>query len=157
MSFSKKTGKASSSGMVIELAVLAIVGFASGLAVGCGFVAFLTVLGIIPRLAQLTDTRRYIPGYEWSVVCGAIAGTWLGLRHIQLSLPAVVLVPIGLAAGIFVGMLAAALTEVLNVLPILAKRIGVNEQILILLMAIVIGKVCGSLFHWTFFIHDLKK
>lgn len=53
----------------------------------------------------------------------------------------------------FVGMLAAALTEVLNVLPILAKRIGFSGKIIILLMAIVFGKIAGSLFHWLYFIH----
>lgn len=61
-------------------------------------------------------------------------------------------VPVGLLAGVFVGMLAAALTEVLNVLPILAKRIGLRSKIIILLMAIVIGKIAGSLFHWLYFI-----
>ena len=132
--------------------LLIIVGFSGGLAVGCGFVAFLTVLGIIPRLTQLTKTYSSIRSYEWSVILGVIVGTWLGLRNIQLGLPAIILLPIGLAAGVFVGMLAAALTEVLNVLPILAKRIGINEKILVLLMAIVLGKVLGSLFHWTFFI-----
>jgi stage V sporulation protein AB len=55
--------------------------------------------------------------------------------------------------GVFFGMLAAALTEVLNVLPILTKRIGVNEQIITLLMAIVLGKIVGSLFHWLYFVH----
>jgi stage V sporulation protein AB len=49
-------------------------------------------------------------------------------------------------------MLAAALTEVLNVFPILAKRIGIADKIVILLMAIVFGKVAGSLFHWPYFI-----
>jgi stage V sporulation protein AB len=132
--------------------LLIIIGFSGGLAVGCGFVAFLTVLGIIPRLTQLTKTATLIRSYEWSVVSGAIVGTWLGLRSIELGLSPFLLLPIGLAAGIFVGMLAAALTEVLNVLPILAKRIGINEKILVLLMAIVLGKMLGSLFHWTFFI-----
>ncbi|MGV3487448.1 MAG: stage V sporulation protein AB [Tuberibacillus sp.] len=132
--------------------ILIIVGFSGGLSVGCGFVAFLTVLGIIPRLAQLTKTYDAIRKYEWSVVSGVIIATWLGLRNAQLGLPGFLLMPIGLAAGMFVGMLAAALTEVLNVFPILAKRLGINEQILLLMMAIVLGKVLGSLFHWTFFV-----
>ncbi|MNO07833.1 hypothetical protein D3C81_2302000 [compost metagenome] len=50
--------------------------------------------------------------------------------------------------GIFVGMLAAALTEVLNVLPILAKRLHMQKYLLGLLMAMVFGKVAGSLFEW---------
>ncbi|MBM7646235.1 stage V sporulation protein AB [Scopulibacillus daqui] len=139
---------------MIKDVFLIVVGFSSGLAVGCGFVAFLTVLGIIPRLAQLTKTFRFIRAYEWSIVVGALFGTWVGLRDIHLATAPVFLIPIGLASGIFVGMLAAALTEVLNVLPILAKRIGINEQILILLMALVLGKVFGSLFHWTIFVDD---
>jgi len=137
---------------VISNLLLIIIGFSGGLSVGCGFVAFLTVLGIIPRLSQLTKTYGAIRKYEWGVVLGVIAGTWFGLRNDELGLPAYLLLPIGLAAGMFVGMLAAALTEVLNVFPILAKRLGINEQILLLLMAIVLGKVLGSLFHWTFFI-----
>ena len=49
-------------------------------------------------------------------------------------------------------MLAAALTEVLNVLPILAKRVGVVGKIIVLLVALVLGKVIGSLFHWIYFV-----
>jgi stage V sporulation protein AB len=41
---------------------------------------------------------------------------------------------------------------VLNVLPILAKRIGVDGQMAILLMAIVFGKILGSLYHWLVFV-----
>lgn len=40
--------------------VVAFVGLAGGLAVGSGFVAFLTVLGVIPRLTQLTKTMKWI-------------------------------------------------------------------------------------------------
>ena len=132
--------------------LLIIVGFSGGLAVGCGFVAFLTVLGIIPRLTQLTKTYDAIRKYEWSVILGVLASTWFGLRYSSFSLPGFLLIPIGLAAGMFVGMLAAALTEVLNVFPILAKRLGINEKILLLMMALVLGKVLGSFFHWTYFI-----
>ncbi|MFC4617865.1 stage V sporulation protein AB [Camelliibacillus cellulosilyticus] len=138
--------------MVIKSALLALIGLSWGLAVGAGFVAFLTVLGIIPRLTQLSKTHAYIRGYEWSVIIGAVTGTWFGVRNIHSVLPAFLLIPIGLGAGLFVGMLAAALTEVLNVLPILSKRIGIKEKILVLLMAIVLGKMFGSLFHWTYFI-----
>ena len=49
-------------------------------------------------------------------------------------------------------MIAAALTEVLNVLPILAKRIGVDDKIIILIMAIVFGKIFGSIFQWIYFV-----
>ncbi|MGM0846026.1 MAG: stage V sporulation protein AB [Bacillota bacterium] len=138
--------------MTISIIILCFVGLAGGLAVGSGLVAFLTVLGIIPRLTQLTKTMKMIHFYEWAVVSGAIIGSVFSLNEFTLLFWPVVLAPIGLLSGIFVGMLAAALTEVLNVLPILTKRIGIRDRIITLLMAIVFGKVVGSLFHWLYFV-----
>lgn len=132
--------------------VVAFVGLAGGLAVGSGFVAFLTVLGVIPRLTQLTKTMKWIATYERGVVLGAVVSSWISLRDPLLSFPPIVTSVIGLFSGVFVGMLAAALTEVLNVFPILAKRLGIDEQIVMLLMAMVFGKVAGSLFHWIYFV-----
>ncbi|WP_078382717.1 stage V sporulation protein AB [Sutcliffiella halmapala] len=139
--------------MAISIIFVVFLGLAGGLAVGSGFVAFLTVLGIIPRLTQLTKTTSYVYGYEWGVIGGALFGSWISLNNVAFHLPSILAVPIGLFCGIFVGLLAAALTEVLNVLPILAKRIGVDGQIVILLMAIVFGKIVGSLYHWLIFVN----
>jgi stage V sporulation protein AB len=138
--------------MTISIVILCFVGLAGGLAVGSGLVAFLTVLGIIPRLTQLTKTMKMIHFYEWAVVFGAVIGSIFSLNEFTLIFSPFVLIPIGLMSGTFVGMLAAALTEVLNVLPILTKRIGINDRIITLLMAIVFGKVVGSLFHWLYFV-----
>lgn len=137
--------------MTISILFIIFIGCASGLAVGSGFVAFLTVLGVIPRLTQLTKTMHFISWYEWAVVLGALIGTLGSIRDPVFSFSPYVTIPLGLAGGIFVGMLAAALTEVLNVLPILAKRVRVDDKLEILLMAIVIGKIFGSLFHWIYF------
>ncbi|KAA6451604.1 stage V sporulation protein AB [Bacillus swezeyi] len=139
--------------MIISTLFIIFLGLAGGVAVGSGFVAFLTVLGIIPRLTQLTKTGAFIQAYEWAVILGAVFGGWESLNLSRFFLSKWVLIPIGLLAGVFIGMLAAALTEVLNVLPILAKRIGMGDRILILLMAIVFGKILGSLFQWLIFVH----
>ncbi len=138
--------------MTANILFIILMGLAGGLAVGSGFVAFLAVLGVIPRLSQLTKTMRWISWYEWAVVLGAILGTVGSLRDPVLSFSPYVTVPLGLAGGVFVGMLAAALTEVLNVLPILAKRVRVDDKLETLMMAIVLGKVFGSLFHWIYFV-----
>lgn len=138
----------------IKMAAVIFIGLASGLSVGLGFVAFLSVFGIIPRLTQLSKTMSKIPLYEWAVIFGAVSGVAASLRNPILGLAPYWLVPFGLAGGIFVGMVAAALTEVINVLPILAKRIGVEGKIVSLLMAIVLGKIFGSLFQWVYFIHQ---
>ncbi|AGX05368.1 MULTISPECIES: stage V sporulation protein AB [Bacillaceae] len=138
--------------MTISIIIVIFLGFAGGVSVGAGFVAFLTVLGIIPRLTQLSKTMKMIHHYEWAVVIGAVAGTSASLQDPRLYFPGFILVLFGLAGGIFVGMVAAALTEVLNVLPLLAKRLGIDGKIVVLLMAIVFGKVFGSLFHWMYFV-----
>lgn len=138
--------------MIVSVLFIIFVGLGGGITVGAGFVAFLTVMGIIPRLMQLTKTMRFVQAYEAAVILGAVCGGWETLHMNHLYLTKWIAVPVGLLAGLFVGMLAAALTEVLNVLPILAKRIGLRSKIIILLMAIVIEKIAGSLFHWLYFI-----
>lgn len=138
--------------MTISILIVMFIGLAGGLAVGTGYVAFLTVLGVIPRLTQLSKTMKMIHWYEWAVVMGALTGVLVSLEDVILFLKSYFLIPIGLATGIFYGMVAAALTEVLNVLPILTKRVGVDGKITILLMALVLGKILGSLFHWIYFV-----
>lgn len=133
---------------VIEI----IIGFAGGLAVGCGFIAFLTVLGVIPRLIQLSKTAKLIGVYGACVISGSQFGTYLSFTNITWNQPVLFLILWGMIHGIFNGMVAAALTEVLNVIPIISKRIGMKEHLLWLIMAIVFGKIIGSLFQWTIFV-----
>ncbi|MFD2214169.1 stage V sporulation protein AB [Metabacillus endolithicus] len=139
--------------MILNNIILIIIGLSGGLVVGSGYVAFLAVLGIIPRLTQLTKTYQYIHVYEGAIILGTVITGWMSLRDTTLFQSELWLIPIGLLCGVFIGMLAAALTEVLNVFPILAKRIGFGEKIVILLMAIVFGKIAGSLFHWIYFVN----
>lgn len=138
--------------IIIEILIEIFVGFASGLAVGAGLVAFLTVLGIVPRLIQLSKTSRFMETYEASVVIGSLVGVFFSFSEIVLNLPSIFVVIWGSLHGVFIGMLAAALTEVLNVFPLLAKRIGLGNHLIWLLMAIVFGKIFGSIFQWTVFV-----
>ncbi|MFD1360608.1 stage V sporulation protein AB [Lentibacillus salinarum] len=128
-----------------------MIGFAAGIAVGGGFVAFLTVLGIIPRLIQLSKTDKLIPVYIASIITGSLFGIYISFADVSWNQPALLLILWGCFHGLFNGMLAAALTEVLNVFPILSRRIRLEDKLLWLLMAIVLGKVAGSLFQWTIF------
>lgn len=138
-------------GPVLAQLSLVVIGLAGGLIVGSGMVAFLVVLDIIPRLAQLsgfyTATRRF----EGAVVLGSFVWTVLDFFNWRMSLAPLTTAVIGLFAGCFVGMLAAALTEVLNVLPIMAKRLAIGKYIAWLLLAMICGKVVGSLLDWLIF------
>ncbi|MGN7468876.1 stage V sporulation protein AB [Brevibacillus sp. SAFN-007a] len=128
--------------------LLVLIGVGGGLAVGSGLVAFITVLDIIPRLTQLTNAHRQIRALEWALVMGALFFTLIDFFHVNAHFPVVFTALYGLFAGVFVGTLAAGLTEVLNVFPILAKRISMDGSLLFLLMAVVFGKVTGSLLQW---------
>ncbi|WP_019122901.1 stage V sporulation protein AB [Brevibacillus massiliensis] len=130
--------------------LLVIVGLSGGFAVGGGLVAFITVLDIIPRLTQLTNSRSYIRAYEWALISGALFFTVIDFFSLSFRLAELVTALVGLFAGVFVGTLAAGLTEVLNVFPILAKRLSMTDFILSFLMAMVAGKLLGSLVQWLF-------
>lgn len=135
----------------MNAAIILFLGLSGGLATGAGYVAFITVLGVIPRLMSATKTKSCIHLYELSLVLGVLAGTFLHIFNVHLHWPAVTTGFIGLFSGMFIGMAAAALTEVLNVFPILARRAGVFAKINILMMAVALGKMTGSLIQWILF------
>ncbi len=128
---------------------LVLLGLAGGLAVGSGLVALLIVFDLIPRLAQLAGAYRMSAWFESALIGGSLFFTFADFLDWKLSVPfGPLLGGIGLLDGIFIGMLAAALTEVINVLPILAKRMNLSSYMVALVMAMVIGKTIGSLFDW---------
>src|SRR5690625_193822 len=65
-----RTTKTMFDGMMIVM-----IGLSGGLAVGGGLVAFLTVLQLIPRLAQLSGSYRWLSWYEGAVILGAVFWT----------------------------------------------------------------------------------
>jgi stage V sporulation protein AB len=131
---------------------VAVLGLAGGLAVGSGLVALLIVLDLIPRLAQIANGYRLSFWFESAVICGSLYWTFADFMDWKLKLPSSwFLSGAGLIDGMFVGMLAAALTEVMNVLPILAKRMNLSNYMLALVMAMMLGKTAGSLFDWLWF------
>lgn len=140
--------------ILLQSLIIIFVGLAGGVAVGTGLVAFITVLDIVPRLAQLIKGPKHIKLFQRALILGMVTFTLLDFRGIVVNLPIVFIAIYGVFAGIFIGLLAAALTEVLNVLPVLAKRLNMTNAILLLLMAMVLGKVAGSLFHWIIYVSE---
>ncbi|AJY77222.1 stage V sporulation protein AB [Paenibacillus beijingensis] len=131
---------------------MALLGFAGGLAVGSGMVALLIVFDLIPRLAQLANAYRKSLWFETAIVGGSMFWTFADFFNWRMFLPGPLILPLtGIFNGMFIGMLAAALTEVMNVLPIFAKRMGLSNYLSALVMAMVLGKTLGSLFDWLMF------
>ncbi|MNJ65109.1 hypothetical protein D3C77_611020 [compost metagenome] len=128
--------------------VTIFLGLSGGVAIGAGVIALYIVLDMIPRLAQVTRSYDKVHWYEGAMVSGSVVGTVADFWNWHFHGPWIVSGIVGLFNGFFIGMLAAALTEVLNVLPILAKRLRMKRYMFGLLMAMVCGKVAGSLFEW---------
>lgn len=128
--------------------LLAAIGLAGGFTVGSAFVALLIVLDLIPRLVQLTKAHRRSWLFESAILIGAVYWICADQFHWKLGWPPAALLVPSIFQGVFVGMFAAALTEVLNVLPIIAKRLRLKPYLFPLLIAMMLGKVVGSLVEW---------
>jgi stage V sporulation protein AB len=135
--------------------LLWIVGISSGLMVSAGVFTVLFVVGLIPRFAGRTYTAKYELFYEECLVFGSIAADILSVFPIKGSLEALsgiiltgLLILIGLFAGIFVGCLSIALSEVLDGIPIFARRLRLKKGVSISVLAVAIGKLVGSLIYF---------
>ncbi len=136
--------------MLIKQAALCFIGLCSGATVAAGVFAFITMLGIIPRLAARTNTADHIICYENAIILGGTLGNIWILFELPLHLSAVMVMVFGIFSGIFVGCLYMALAETLRVLPIMVNRIQLKEGFPIIVAAIAIGKVVGTVFQYFF-------
>jgi len=133
---------------MLKHAVSVLIGFGSGLVVSGAVFAFITIVGVVPRLAQKTCTVAQIKLYESAIVAGGIFGTIAGAVRLSLPLGAFGVVILGLATGVFYGALAMSLAEVLNVIPILTRRGRIQHGMFYFVLAIALGKMLGSLLYF---------
>jgi len=128
-----------------------LIGLGGGLLEGAGVASFLTLLDIVPRLTQLTNSYKYVSFYQNILILSSVSVT-LGLFfNIKLYLSKFLLIPIGLFFGMYIGLLAGALAEILNVIPVLERRLKLKKNIYYPMIAISLGKVIGSLIQWLKF------
>lgn len=126
--------------------IYAVVGLCGGLLVAGGLFAFLALVGVVTRLAAGTTTARYITFYEDMSLLGCVGGNLLFLYGFHLPLGNVFLGMYGIGAGIFTGCLAAALSEVVNMFPVLSERVSLKKGMVGIMTMFAIGKLVGSLF-----------
>lgn len=129
-------------------AFLVLFGVASGLLVSAGVFAFIAAIGIIPRMAWRTGTQQYVRLYEDVIVLGGIFGTTAMFIDYRLPPWQWLAIAVALLEGIFVGVLAMALTEVLNVMPIMMRRARLTKGLPWIILAFALGKVFGSLAYY---------
>lgn len=129
---------------------LIISGLAAGITIGTGIAALLALLDIIPRLAQLTRSYKYIWLYESAFIFGATFFSIMDLLNVKLYLNSVILIILGSFMGVYIGLITAALAELINVIPVMVRRSNLTQYAFFILLAIIIGKVTGSLIYWLF-------
>lgn len=130
---------------------LIFTGYSAGIITGTAVSAFITLLQIVPRFVQISDNRDYLKLYERAFSYGVLFFTILYFFNITFKLNKYVSIFFGLFFGIFVGFAASALAEVLNVMPILCKKLKLDDSTFYLVASLVLGKVTGSIFYWLYF------
>lgn len=124
---------------------LCLIGLAAGVVTSGGVFAFIVMVGIIPRLVQRTKTANHILLYESIISLAGVLGTLTMLTDTLLQHAGFLELLIGLGYGVFVGCLATAIAEVLNVIPILCRRLKVAKDVPYLMLILALGKVAGVL------------
>lgn len=124
-------------------------GVSAGSATTAGVFAFLMKIGIYPRMIGASHTIRVLAFYEWMVILGIICGgLYSTYPQLTLRVGAWFVVLWGVCAGIYVGCVAAALAEVLNVLPVLFRRLKITSGIPFYMTMMALGKLFGSFFYF---------
>lgn len=137
--------------MIVQNAVMIIIGLAGGSAVAAGIFAFISVLGIMPRVLAKLKLVRHVYFTECLIALAGVFGSIITIFPMHLPdcfrgviLSNLLLIPQGFFSGIFVGCLSMALAETLRVIPILCRLTKLKRGISILVLAMALGKAVGG-------------
>lgn len=133
---------------IIRNIILGFIGITSGAMVAAGLFAFITLIGVVERMAARSKTNKYVLLYEDMVLFGAICGNILSIFQFDFRIGTWILIVYGFFTGIFVGCLSVALAEVVKVIPVFAKRIKLRYGLPFVILAFAIGKFLGALYQF---------
>ena len=122
----------------------ALLALIAGAAVGSASCALLLALKLPMRVMDILaagSTRQC----GWAVALGMTGGALMECMGWSIGQGQWLLIPFMLLAGGFVGMVASALTETLDVLPQCLDRVGLGSNLRTLAWALALGKAAGAL------------
>ena len=149
---------------------MGICGLSFGLLASAGVFTVLVSVGLIPRFAGKMHVAKKVFALEEAVVLGTLTGGFFSLfsdlgnlgtfvlerqlfgadtDFIWRMAGNVFLIIFGFFAGMFVGCLALAIAEMLNSIPIFARRIGFRHGLGVAIAAAACGKLVGSLIYFA--------
>lgn len=130
--------------------ILIFIGISCGIMVGAGVISILILVGIVPRMAQISNTKKYISFYERLLIIGSIIGSLISIQNFTFKIGLVGVIFIGVCYGVFVGFLSSGLTEVLEYIPTVSRRLNISYSYLkYLIISLIFGKVIGSFITWS--------
>lgn len=132
--------------------LLSLISFSAGVTIGNAFSAFISLLNFIPRLVQITNTKKHICLYQNCTALGASISSLLYFFNISLKLNKIISLIISLAMGTFVGLFSSALAEILNVIPVLSRKLKIKHNLKYIITSLLFGKTFGSLWYWLVFL-----
>ena len=118
----------------------ALIGLLGGGTMGLCVAPLWMMLQLPMRTDDILNAGGSMRLYALALTIGATAGTF----HGSLYCPQVFGVAALFLGGVFVGMLAAALTEALEVVPALLDRLSVTADMRFAAAAMAIGKTAGA-------------
>ena len=137
--------------MWIRSAFFVFYGLCAGGLIAASFLAFLSMLGVVPRLAGLTKSMKYARMYESFVAAGGILGTLIFIYRWPVRAGYLLLVSYGFFGGIFVGCMIGALAETIKSLPIFSRRLKLRSGIPYIIYGIALGKAFGCYLYFYIF------
>lgn len=150
-------------------------GASFGLLAAAGVFTVLTAVGLVPRFAGKTHTAGKVLLYEEAVIFGTILGCVVsvfpqycrlgdflhgirpGLAVLWLNVGRFVQTVYGLFSGMFIGCLALAIAEMLDSIPIFARRISFRHGIGLAVFSVALGKLGGSLYYFLVELHRVVE
>ena len=97
-----------------------------------------------------THTARHILWYEDAVAAGGILGNLISIYQFPLPFGEAGAGIFGIFAGVFVGAWAMALTEIINIIPIFARRLDFRRGLELLIVSMALGRTAGALIFYYF-------
>ncbi len=117
----------------------------AGGAISAGFVAFITLLGVFDKLSEKLKAVKHSYVIETLIIIGVTIGNFAYLLQLKLPFGLIGYVFFELMGGVFIGCLAGALAETINIFPILSRRFSIRKNLHYALIAAALGKATGSL------------
>lgn len=134
--------------MWITNSILILLGILFGFGISAAVFALITSIGIVPRLAGKTHTAKYVRIYETAILLGGALCNIFFIYNPGVTLPYFLLGIIGIFFGIYVGCLATALAEALNVTAVFSRRLKLHNGLGYIILFFALGKMFGSFLYF---------